>query len=154
MPIAACITQNRCDGLSELERFSFDVVAKKLNSHTIKMRETMDNFITDERAGQAEAQSQQGRDRLSTFEGFLTQAWQKYIVSIVDDTVSPLRQEVHCLAEEVSDPCWRIIAVETTPLPKYSRTIVHKTLIATKYHPATALWNTKHISFFTARADT
>ena len=40
-PVATWITRNRREGLREAERFSIDLVADKLKSHTTEVRELM-----------------------------------------------------------------------------------------------------------------
>ena len=119
-PVAAWITRNRREGLGEAERFSINLVGDKLKSHTTEVRELMENVIGGKLAAQAEVQSQQGRDRLAALESVLTQAWQKDIVPMIDETLSPLREEVHRSTEEVTDLRQRNSVLETSrtrPIP-------------------------------------
>ena len=116
-PVAAWITHNPREGFREAERFSINLIEEKLNSHTAKMLEMMDNLVVVKIAAQAEVQSQQGLDRLATLEGVLTLTWQKEIVSMVDETLLSLREEVTRLTEEVTDLRRRNFALETARRP-------------------------------------
>ena len=89
-------------------------MADKLKSHTTEVRELMENVIGGKLAAQAEVQSSQGRDRLAVLESVLTQAWQKDIVFMIDETLSPLREEAHRLTEEVTDLRQRNSVLETS----------------------------------------